>query len=125
MLRQQAPFFDRTTSVMNKFLSMVLFLYLTSATVFAGGQTSDAAVGGGIGGAIGAAIGAEIDGRNGAIIGSGVGAAIGAAVATQYEKTPARLYSNTHTGVPSSYSVGIGHPKSYHCPPGQAKKDRC
>jgi len=125
MLRQQVLFFERMTSVMNKFLSTILFLCLTSATAFAGEQTTDAAVGGGIGGAIGAAIGAEIDGRNGAIIGGGVGAAIGAAVATEYDKTPASPYSNTYTGVPSSYSVRTGHPKGYHCPPGQAKKDRC
>jgi len=110
---------------MNKYLSTILFLCLTSATAFAGEQTSDAAVGGGIGGAIGGAIGAEIDGRNGAIIGSGVGAAIGAAVATEDDKTPARHDGHTHTEVPSSYYVETGHPKGYHCPPGQAKKDRC
>ena len=107
---------------MNKFLSTVLFLCLTAATAFAGEQTIDAALGGGIGGAIGGAIGAEIDGRNGAIIGSGVGAAIGAAVATEDDKTRVRHSGHTHTG---SYYVGTGHPKGYHCPPGQAKKDRC
>ena len=99
MLKQQVSFFDRTTSVMNKFLPTVLFLCLTSATAFAGHQTSDAAVGGGIGGAIGGAIGAEIDGRNGAIIGSGIGAAIGAAVTTEDDKTPAHHHGNTHTAL--------------------------
>ena len=110
---------------MNKFLSTVVFLCLTSAAAFAEDQTKDAAVGGGVGGAIGGAIGAEIDGRNGAIIGAGVGAAVGAAIATEDDKTRAHHNGNTHAEVPLSYSVGTGHPNGYHCPPGQAKKDRC
>ena len=105
---------------MNKVLSTVLFLSLTSATAIAGDQTIDAALGGGIGGAIGGALGAEIDGRNGAIIGSGVGAAIGAAVATAEDKTSVHRHSGS-----AGYAVAKDHPKGYHCPPGQAKKDRC
>ena len=106
---------------MDKFLSTILFLSLTSAAAFAGQQTIDAALGGGIGGAIGGAIGDEVKGRNGAIIGSAVGAAIGAAVATEDNNTRTR-HGHTHTG---GHYGGTGHPKGYHCPPGQAKKDRC
>ena len=110
---------------MNKFLSTVVFLCLTSATAFAGDQTKDAAVGGGIGGALGGAIGAEIDGRNGAIIGAAAGAAIGAAVATEEDKTSPVHNGDAHTDIQVNHSAGTGHPKGYHCPPGQAKKGRC
>lgn len=111
--------------MMNKFLSIVLFLCVTSAAAFAEDQTKEAAVGGGVGGAIGGAIGAEIDGRNGAIIGAGVGAAVGAAVATEGDKSQPDHKGNAHTDAEVNHAVGIGHPKGYHCPPGQAKKGRC
>ena len=85
-------------------------------------STLDAAIGGGIGGATGAAIGNEVGGRDGAIIGGAVGAAVGVAVTTD-EKDNQPL---PPPSVEIEYvSPGSGHPKQYHCPPGQRKKGRC
>ena len=117
---------------MNNFLSSLVFLCLVSAAAAAKDQTTEAAAGGGIGGAIGGAIGAEIDGRNGAIIGAGVGAAIGAAVATEEDNASTGHEHDSHvdrqdihTDIRVKRSAATGHPKGYHCPPGQAKKGRC
>ena len=79
----------------------------------------DAAIGGGVGGAVGAAIGAELGDREGAIVGSAVGAAIGTAIATEpsAHKQPVVIEVTP--------VVVAGHPKTRHCPPGQAKKGRC
>ena len=85
-------------------------------------STLDAAIGGGIGGATGAAIGNEVGGRDGAILGGALGAAVGAAITTDE--------GHRHTSPPQEVRYEYtapqgGHPKSYHCPPGQRKKGRC
>ena len=88
---------------------------------FAGDRTVDAAIGGGVGGALGGAVGSEIGGREGAIIGAAAGAAIGAAVATEED----HHHQHRHASRPDVVVTHRGHPHSYHCPPGQAKKHRC
>jgi hypothetical protein len=90
----------------------------------------EAAVGGGAGGAIGAVIGDELGDREGAIVGSAIGAAIGTAIATQDDHSdahdrPAHAGSPSVTIEVSDAPATHGHPKSRHCPPGQAKKGRC
>ena len=93
---------------------------LTVPSAFADDQVRDAAIGGGVGGALGGAVGAELGGREGAIVGAAAGAAIGAAVATEKDGTP--NHQPERAPVAASH---IGHPHGYHCPPGQAKKNRC
>lgn len=88
---------------------------------FAGDRTVDAAVGGGVGGALGGAVGSEIGGRDGAIIGAAAGAAIGAAVATEGDDH----HHHHHSDAAAVRVTRAGHPYGYHCPPGQAKKNRC
>ena len=101
---------------------LVLAVVLCSVEVHADNSTRDAAIGSGIGGAAGAAIGNEVGGREGAIIGGAVGGAIGAAVGIEEHShqpsAPEKAYKE-------SAQPRSGHPKDYHCPPGQRKKGRC
>ncbi len=98
---------------------MTIFLAIE---VNADSSTLDAAIGGGIGGAAGAAIGNEIGGRDGAIVGGALGAAVGTAVNTK----EGPRHSSPPQEVRYEYSPPRGgHPRSYHCPPGQRKKGRC
>ena len=97
-------------------------LLLSTQTVRAGEDRTEAVVGGAVGGAVGAAIGNELGDRNGAIVGAAVGAAVGTAVATDDDGDGKR-----NASVPVKVEVGAasGHPHGRHCPPGQAKKGRC
>ena len=101
---------------------LLLAVALGAGAAVADNSTLDAAIGGGIGGAAGAAIGNEVGGRDGAMIGGAAGAALGVAVNTDDERRhkdsphPPRYEYRAPTG---------GHPHSYFCPPGQAKKGRC
>jgi hypothetical protein len=101
---------------------LTLAILLSTAQANADNSTRDAAVGGGVGGAAGAAIGNEVGGRDGAIIGGALGGALGAAIGTEQ-------HSYQESGpeyVDYEYApTGAGHPKGYHCPPGQRKKGRC
>ena len=103
-----------------KYLILPLACLTMNAT--ADSSTLDAAIGGGIGGAVGAAIGNEVGGRDGAIIGGALGGGVGAAINTdeghRHSSPPPKV---RYEYVPSSG----GHPKQYHCPPGQRKKGRC
>ena len=98
---------------------MAIFL---AVEVNADSSTLDAAIGGGIGGAAGAAIGNEVGGRQGAIVGGALGAAAGTAMNTREGSGN----SSAAREVRHEYSPpGGGHPRAYHCPPGQRKKGRC
>ena len=115
-----------------KLLSLCFLSLILSASTWADStddvDKKDAAIGGGIGGADGAVIGAEIGDRKGAIIGSAVGAAIGTAVATQPEDQGGHAASHPPVTLTPVVEISIHageHPKSKHCPPGQAKKGRC
>lgn len=119
------PFSTHSQSIntMNtKYLLLAIAIF--SAEVSAN-STLDAAIGGGLGGAVGAAIGNELSGRDGAVVGGAIGGAVGTAINTDnrdnhsgHQRPREREYTRvieTHT---------IEH-RGYHCPPGQAKKDRC
>jgi hypothetical protein len=101
---------------------LLFALVVFTVDVNADSSTLDAAIGGGLGGAAGAAIGNELGGRDGAIIGGALGAAAGTAVATEKDSRhapppPPVQYEN--------YPPRRGHPRGYHCPPGQRKKGNC
>ncbi len=82
-----------------------------------------AAIGGGAGGAIGAVIGDEIGDRSGAIVGAALGAAVGTAIATDgSDDKPAKSKGHDLHHDDVAYT---GQPSDRHCPPGQAKKNRC
>lgn len=97
-------------------LSLLAALTVCTAPVIADDFLKDAAIGGAVGGAVGAVIGAELDGKEGAIVGSAIGAAIGTATATEEKASAKKVIPVTHLHA---------HPRSYHCPPGQAKKGKC
>ncbi len=102
--------------------NLIFVAIFLSIEVNADSSTVDAAIGGGIGGAAGAAIGNEVGGRDGAIVGSAIGAAVGTAVNT--DDKPQRSSRPPEVRYESGPPRG-GHPRSYHCPPGQRKKGRC
>lgn len=107
------------------FRYLVLFGLLSisaSTSVVADDDKVEAAIGGGVGGAVGAVIGEELGDKEGAIIGAGVGAAIGAAIAVDEDEGDAGKQPQREVVVEV---VETGHPHDRHCPPGQAKKNRC
>ncbi len=107
----------------SKVLPFLCVLLITSSVSLADDEKTKVAIGGGVGGAIGAVIGEEIGDREGAIIGSALGAAIGTAVATQESGSEEAISGSSHVEI--SVNSQKKHPKSRHCPPGQAKKGRC
>ncbi len=102
---------------------LVLAVLLGCGSAVADDDKVKSAIGGGAGGAIGAVIGDEIGDRNGAIVGAAVGAAVGVAIATDgSDEHSEKTVSHEHDD--AAELARIGHP-GYHCPPGQAKKNRC
>lgn len=97
-------------------LLLLIGIIFHAISVSADDFVKDAAIGGAVGGAIGAVIGAELDGKDGAIAGSAIGAAIGTATTTRDKPLAKKVIPATRLNV---------HPRSYHCPPGQAKKGKC
>jgi hypothetical protein len=107
---------------MKRYLTLILMLMsLHGASLWAGDQSLDAAVGGALGGGLGAFVGGELGGRSGAIVGGGLGGAAGAAIATDGDRGP------RYVRPPRDYAPsGLWYaPPSRFCPPGQAKKGRC
>ena len=107
------------------FRSITACTCLVAATLsWAADEQVEAAVGGGVGGAIGAAVGQDIGDKKGAIVGSAIGAAIGTAIALEdHDATRPTQPSADRTHV--EVIAAPAHPKTRHCPPGQAKKGRC
>jgi hypothetical protein len=107
---------------MNSRYMVLVGLLFIGVNASAGDDKVEAAIGGGVGGAVGAVIGQELGDKEGAIIGAGVGAAVGAAIAIDEDEGG--------DGKPSQHDVvvevvEVDHPHGSHCPPGQAKKNRC
>lgn len=106
-----------------KFRYLVLLGLLTvGINVNADDDKVEAAIGGGVGGAVGAVIGEELGDKEGAIIGAGVGAALGAAIAIDEDEGGDEKSGQPEVVVKVADS---DHPHDRHCPPGQAKKNRC
>ena len=116
-----------------KFLKVVLFITLSSVSVFAfaGHSSTDAAIGGGLGGALGGFIGSETGGRTGAIVGSAAGAALGSAVTTNDSYHSKNKYYNgghhnrVHDYYYPKHKKYNKHKKYKGCPPGLAMQGRC
>jgi len=99
-------------------------LFCTAGAV-ADDDKVEAAIGGGVGGAVGAVIGEELGDKNGAIIGAGVGAAVGAAIAIDEDEEKLEKGEKPEHHDEAAELAKYGHPTYRHCPPGQAKKNRC
>jgi hypothetical protein len=98
-----------------------LALIISGSAAYADNDKLEAAIGGGVGGAVGAVIGEELGDKKGAVIGAGVGAAVGAAIAVDDDDH----HDHGDHSADGAKLAGHGHPAYRHCPPGQAKKNRC
>ena len=111
-----------------RFRFATVLISLSCAATSMSAQADDdkvrTALGAAAGAAAGAIIGGEVAGRDGAIAGAAIGGAAGAAVTSSPESDHS---DRTKTAKVSVYlnDGAKAHPRTRHCPPGQAKKGRC
>ena len=82
------------------------------------------ALGAAAGAAAGAIVGDEAAGRDGAIVGAALGGAAGAALASSPEANHGKGQKSATVSVTLQDQTST-HPRTRHCPPGQAKNGRC